>query len=249
MVISLEGDAIRHAVGHAQYGVGVKGALEKLHMPTREAVASVPDATVLLLDAQGAFSATNRTAALEEAARVSPRLARAAAVWLRRQSAGVLHLANGDARFLRSTRGLEQGCAGSPALFALAVTRVTNALQGFFRSRTPAGAPPCGHVLARLDDLTIVTSRVHVNEAMACACTALLDIGLVVNAAKSRCWTVYGGAPPVGVTHDVWMREPDARGVVVCEVSLGELAADVDTDAITAPMGEAVFVGQFLENT
>ena len=30
---------------------------------------------------------------------------------------------------------------------------------------------------------------------------------------------------------------------------LGELAADGDTDAIAAPMGEAVFVGQFLENT
>ena len=85
-----------------------------------------------------------------------------------------------EAQPIRATRGVDQGCPLSPALFAIGLAesleRIQTGLAGF--------APTC-KVFSYLDDVYVVVPSGEGEKAMDLVVGELTGIGLTVNAGKT----------------------------------------------------------------
>eukprot|EP00973_Karenia_brevis_P074081 10295698-Karenia_brevis.AAC.1 len=83
-----------------------------------------------------------------------------------------------------ATRGVDQGCPLSPALFALGLADSLESIRGRLLALDPKA-----HVFAYLDDVVVVLRADQAAAAHAVVTEELQRAGLQVNAAKTKAWT------------------------------------------------------------
>ena len=107
-------------------------------------------------------------------------------------------LADGTVNEFKTSRGIDQGCLGSPILFAIGIHR---ALQRARKSLEEWACATGDHVVQAvqdirfqsfLDDLSCLAAPIVAPTALRTLRDALRSIGLEVNLDKSNCWSPEG---------------------------------------------------------
>jgi len=240
-------------LGDDQYAVGTRSALEKLALTIQVLLRKHPGAAALQLDANSAFVDMLRETMLEELEVCSPTLLTAFAQWIARESTVVFFTADGRVIELHTCTGVDQGCPGSPVLFALGMRRAINRIRARLRewlTSCPDLALQTAvlEVLSYLDDLTVVLPPAAVETALPVVEEELQEVGLTVNRDKTLCWSPSGECPPGDAAKKLWDNAPRHDGMVACgaPISSPDWEQELDLD-VAVPIGSPAFVESFLE--
>ena len=253
VIVAQNKELLTLAGGDSQFGVGRPAALEKMSERLRQLLAATPDPVLIQLDAAGAFNNLHRTAALEAVYEAAPQVAKAAGVWLRKPTRVVYLMPDGTHRSWMLSRGLDQGCPASPALFAAAMRQTIDLMESWLAAcdaPLPGLRAGAGGVAAYLDDLTLVVPRYRASEALDVAEASCAVVGLSLNVDKTSIWPVYGGAPDTGRAGTIWAAGPKNDGVVLCGAPVarppGERDDCMQDWAHATPLGDDPFSAQYL---
>ena len=114
-----QADKFRTHLGKEQYAVGVLAAIEKM-AHTMVAHMAVDNTRMLIqIDAVSAFNFAKREVMLEEMARAYPAGIGLFAEWASRTSRLAYPTIQGKMEIFKTNVGIDQGCPGSPVLFAM----------------------------------------------------------------------------------------------------------------------------------
>ena len=211
-----------------QFGLSTRAGTEALYKLLQVATECNPRATVLSVDAVGAFDHVSRQAMLE-GLRSRPQLAPLlpfARQFYGSESSYVWTDDAGAEHEVLQAEGGEQGDPLMPALYAVAQHPALEAVA--------AALQPGEGVFAFLDDIYIVCSPERVATLYGVLAAALWDHARVqLNQGKTRVWNAAGEEPPnlaalqpdpssaTGVWVGAWTLPPEQQGLVVLGAPLG----------------------------
>lgn len=189
-----------------QYGLSSRAGTEALYRCLRTATELDSQATILSLDARGAYDHVSRQAmltALLQNRALSP-LHRYASMWYGQESTYQWVDENGATHRICQSEGGEQGDPLMPALFSLAQHPALVSLQSSLQEGEA--------VLAYLDDLYILASPSRIRPLYDTLADNLWQHARIeLNATKTRIWNAAGEEPP----HIADLQAPQADPVWV----------------------------------
>ena len=211
-------DNIGSLLGRIQYAVGVPAGTECLAHTARVLSESDPDLVLLALDARNAFCSADRLSCLQKLVAAVPEIAPCATMFSQRRSLYLYWDAKGECHWLYSTDGIDQGDPLAPLLFALGFKPHLEQLESDLRRlAVERGLDPSRiHLLAYLDDVTILVPPEMASEALAAAAAAFQRFGLQLRPDKTQAWSLRAPCPE-GL-QDQWRR----GGLTLVGVPLGE---------------------------
>ena len=219
-------EAFQSACLPFQYGLGTRAGTEALSKVLRVATELDPRATVLSVDAVGAYDHVSRQA-MQEGLRSRPELAPLlpfARQFYGSESRYIWVDDAGNNHIITQGEGGEQGDPLMPALYSLAQH---GALEAFARQMQPGEA-----VLAFLDDTYVVSNPERTRPARDALSAALWHHARVrLNEGKTRIWNAAGEEPP-GIADlqppdadplwtGSWSLPRERQGIVVLGAPLG----------------------------
>jgi len=182
---------IQQACGKLQFAVGRRAGCELVHKAISALSCASPQDVVLKFDCTNAFNTMPRELILDAVRRRAPGLLPVVSSWLCRPTTHRFWGVDGAQGLpIRATRGVDQGCPLSPALFAIGLADALECIQ----SRLATLSPTC-RVFSYLDDVMVVVPGAAGVAAMQVVVEALGRIGLTVNAGKTAAWTLDPNAP------------------------------------------------------
>ena len=174
---------IGQAVGPRQFGVGKAAGAEKMHKVLTVQAQMWDSATVLSFDAANAFNTISRTKVRERMAETIPDLARVCGWWYARATTHIYWDEVHRPHTVTAEEGVDQGCALSPALFALAVAPQVAKLEAALQQQDSRA-----RVFAYLDDVFVVCDALETEVAANAAGVAMAELGMRLKPEKTKVW-------------------------------------------------------------
>ena len=178
-----------------------------------------PQATVVSLDGRSAYDCISRAAVLTKLREVAPALLPFARAMYARRSELLWWDANGEARQLFQSEGVEQGDPLAPAFYALGQHNAFLAAN--------AALQPGDSLFTFLDDLYLVTTPERARSGGDTVAGAVeREAGVAANVGKTRVYHAAGGPAPPGVDElgeEVWRgnKPPPERGFLALGIPIG----------------------------
>ena len=172
---------IVQAVGPRQFGVGKAAGAEKMHKVLTVQAQAWETATVVSFDAANAFNTVSRTKVRERMAETMPGLARACGWWYARATKHIYWDEAHRPHTVTAEEGVDQGCALSPALFAIVIAPQLAKLEETLRQRDDKA-----RVFAYLDDIFVVCDASETTVAADAAGAAMSELGMRVKPEKTK---------------------------------------------------------------
>ena len=209
-----------------QFGLSSRAGTEALYRCLRTATEIDPHATILSLDARGAFDHVSRQAMLG-ALQANPALTPLhpyARMWYGTDSAYQWVDEHGTVHTITQSEGGEQGDPFMPALFSLAQHPALVQLQSTLREGEA--------IFAYLDDLYILASPPRIRTLYDALAEGLWQHARIeLNASKTRIWNAAGEEPPniadlqaaaaAPIWVGSWSTPPEQQGLIVLGSPLG----------------------------
>ncbi len=146
-------------------------------------LAELRPSAFLKLDFANAYNNMFREAILRAVQERAPGLLPVARVLCGAESRHWWYDAYGHGKRISATRGVDQGCPLSPALFAIGLAPALDLLRAALRALDPDA-----YVFSYLDDIHVVVDPQHVKEVFALVEEHFTPLGLSLNASKSEAW-------------------------------------------------------------
>ena len=181
---------IQRGCGKLQFAVGRQAGCELVHKTVSALSCASPTDVVLKFDCTNAFNTMPRQLILAAVHERAPGLAPVVSAWLRHPTTHLFWGGERHAQPITATRGVDQGCPLSPALFALGLAGPLERIQG-----TLATLSPRARVFSYLDDVVVVVPGGGAERAFDAVVAELEGAGLTVNAGKTAAWTLDPQAP------------------------------------------------------
>ena len=175
---------IRQAVGPRQFGVGTSAGTEKMHKVLTVQAPMWETAAVLSFDAANAFNTIRRTKVRERLVETIPGLARACGWWYARATTHVYWDEAHRPHIVTAEEGVDQGCALSPALFAITIAPLLAKLEEVLRQRDDRA-----RVFAYLDDIFVVCDASETMVATNAAAAIMTELGMKLKPEKTKVWS------------------------------------------------------------
>ena len=170
-------EEIQQACGKHQFAVGRKAGCELVHKAVSALSCASPQDVVLKFDCSNAFNTMPRQLILDAVRRRAPGLMPVVSAWLCQPTEHLFWGVGGKGSPIRATRGVDQGCPLSPALFAIGLADALERIQGRL-----AAIAPSSRVFSYLDDVLVVVPGAGGEMAMTAVVEELERAGLTVNA-------------------------------------------------------------------
>ena len=171
-----------------------------------------PERMLLQIDVVSAFNNMLREEMLAEMAECFPEWVALFAEWATRTTQLHYILADGSAVVLETCVGVDQGCPGSPVLFAMGMcralcrarARIEEWLAANAADLTPGAAEAGVTFMSYLDDLSCIVSPECLPAALDIVRDELQQVGVDVNLDKSTCWSPSAPCPTDMALADMW---------------------------------------------
>ena len=179
---------ITEAAGPRQFGVGKAAGTEKMQKILSVQTQRWNTAVVVSLDAANAFNSMARGSIRAQVLATVPSLARVCGWWYARATSHIYWDEAHRPSIIEAQEGVDQGCALSPGLFAIALAPVLHSLEGTLRTRDDTT-----RVHAYLDDVFIVCDAGEAEAAVASAAAAMGELNLALKLEKTQIWSPVAG--------------------------------------------------------
>ena len=239
---SLCKEAVSAALGRLQFAVGVAAGTECLAHSARVLTEADPDLVLMALDAKNAFCSADKAACLRKLGEAAPEMDACANMFSRRNSQYFFWDSKGECHRLSSTSGVDQGDPLAPLLFAFGFKPHLEQLEEDLRALAAERGldPNRVHVLAYLDDVTLLVPPEIATEALAAADAAFRGFGLQLRADKTQVWSLRSQCP--AGFQEQWR----AGGLTLVGVPLGEPLPPAglpdDSDDFRVDLGDEDYV-------
>ena len=204
--------ALAEGVGKHQLGAGLRGGGEKLAHVVRATAEARPTDCWVALDLSNAFGTMLRDGALEAAAAVVPDCRPFLGMFLQRDTRYRFIRSTGEAVWMTTGEGAEQGDVWGPILYSLALAPCVAALEEDLRGQLRAAGWSEEAVIdaigvsAYLDDLVIRVPPELAGQVVPAADRALQPMGGRLNPRKCHAWSP-GTSEPAGLPAGFWQQE------------------------------------------
>ena len=172
------------ACGECQFAVGKPAGCEHVHKSVVALTCASPQDVVLKFDCTNAFNTMPRQLILDAVLARAPGLAQVATAWLCQPTCHLFWGDNAEGLPVKATKGVDQGCPLSLALFAIGLAASLERIRAQL-----VGLSPSCRVFSYLDDVMVVVPAGLAETALNAVVKELEGVGLTVNAGKTAVWT------------------------------------------------------------
>jgi len=175
---------IRKACGEHQFAVGRRAGCEQVHKTITALTSARGDYAVLAFDATNAFNTMPRQQIVDAVAARLPAMTEVVRVLLGQPTTHLWWDGGVEGKPVRATKGVDQGCPLSPALFAIGLAGALDHISSRLHELDASA-----RLFSYLDDVMVTVPAHLADQALAVVAEELQRAGLEINQSKTAIWT------------------------------------------------------------